>query len=259
MNLSEVRPMAQSAQPARDLIALALLAPEVARQNLRALLLSNPDYFGKITANSFKAVLKIEKDTTFESIAGISYNTREETLQAIIYLNQSEGYSAAHYGNASQEYVRFYLSYDGGSDWKDQGVHAIKVYDMMGPEPMHFTVSASIHPAQTFCFMQNLPMVRVILSWNSPPPADMPDWVPVWGEVSETTVEIDESSVSTDSFRDKQDDSPLLKTNPKYGETMMYSAILERTVAVSRLNVLGRTELSEHYSVSIPNSHEKAS
>jgi hypothetical protein len=130
---------------------------------------------------------------------------------------------------------------------------------MKGPNPMRYTVSASIHPAQTFCFMQNLPMVRVILSWNFPPPADTPDWLPVWGEVSETRVEIDESSASTDSCRDEQHDSPLLKTNPKYGETMIYSAILERTVAASRLNVLGLTELSEHYSVPIQNSHEKAS
>jgi hypothetical protein len=259
MNFSEVGPSFRSVQPATELIALALLAPDVARLNLRALLLSNPDYFGKITGSTFKAVLKIERDTTFESIAGIHYSPQDETLQATIHLNRSIGYSGANCGNASQEFARFYLSYDEGSTWKDQGLQAVNVYDIKGPKPSRFTVTSDIHPARTFCFMKNLPTVRVILSWNFAPPADAPDWAPVWGEVLDRKVEINGAGLETDICSDVQGDAPRLKTNSTDGEAMMHSAILERTVEASRLKVLGLTELSEHYSVPIYPFSQKVS
>jgi hypothetical protein len=239
--------MFQSAQPASELIALALLAPEVARQNLRELLLSNPDYFGRITGSSFKAVLKIEKDSTFETITGIHYNFHDETLEASIRLNRSMGYSGGKYGNASQEFVRFYLSYDEGSNWNDQGLYSFDAHDMKGTERILHTVSAGIHPALTFCFMQNLPSVRVILSWNSAPPANKPDWSPVWGEVLETKVEIHPSSTAPDDTRDEQADSSAWEKDLIDRESALQSTILERTIDTSRLKVLGLTELSEHY------------
>jgi hypothetical protein len=242
----------QSEHPASELIAMALLAPEVARQNLRTLLLANPDYFGRIKGNSFKAVLKIEKDTTFERIAGVHYNSHNETLQATIHLNRGKGYSDGKYGNASQEFVRFYLSYDDGSTWRDQGLHAVDVYDMQGHERSRFTVSAGIHPARTFCFMQNPPMVRVILSWNSAPPADAPDWEPVWGEVFETKVRIDQSSAEAVRCEDKREEwlgsKPILAKQ----EETMHSEILEKTLEASRLKVFGLTEVTEHYRVPNP-------
>jgi hypothetical protein len=259
MTLSEVRPIVQSVQPATELIALALLAPEVARRNLRALMLSNPDYFTRITGNSLKAVLRIDRDTTFESIDNICYSSHDELLQATIRLNRSGGYSGAEFGNASQEYVRFYLSYDGGASWRDQGLHAVKVYDVEGPKPMRVTVSMGIQPALTFCFMQNLPIARVILSWNSAPPAGAPDWAPLWGEVLDTQITIDESSVEKEGCREKQVDRPFLKEDLKSGEAMMHSAILESTIETSRLRVLGLAGMTEHYRVPIRHSCEMGS
>jgi hypothetical protein len=215
-------------------------------------LLANPDYFGRLTGNSFRTVLKIEKDTTFERIAGIRYNPRDETLQATVHLNRGNGYSGGKYSNTSQEFVRFYLSYDEGSTWRDQGLHVIDVCDMQGQERMCFTVSAGIHPARTFCFMQNLPMVRVILSWNSAPPADTPNWVPVWGEVLETRVRIDQSSPGADLCGDIQDDSLGSETFRADLETRRQSSVLQRTIEASRLKVFGLTEVTGHYSAPNP-------
>jgi hypothetical protein len=33
-------------------------------------------------------------------------------------------------------------------------------------------------------------MVRAILSWNTIPPTDAPEWIPLWGNVAETQIRI---------------------------------------------------------------------
>jgi hypothetical protein len=158
------------------------MAPELARQNLRAQLIACPDYFGKITSNSFRAVLLIEQDTTYESIGYVTYSPNEEKLNATIQLNQKAGYSDADC--ASKEYLRFYLSLDGGSTWLDQGVSSIDVRDVPGPKPLQKKLSLDLSPVMTLCLPGRLsPVVRTILSWNTPPPAEMPEWIPVWGDV----------------------------------------------------------------------------
>jgi hypothetical protein len=172
---------ARSAKPALELISLAKMAPDMAHRNLRALLLASPDYFGKITSNSFKAVLRIQQNTAYESIGYVTYCHSLEQLQATIHINDCTGYSDS--GSASNEYVRFYLSYDDGSSWHDQGLSSISVCNFPGPKPQQETVAIGISPVRTLCFLERLPLVRTILSWNAPPPTDMPDWTPVWGDV----------------------------------------------------------------------------
>lgn len=191
MNLSEASSITQSAKPALELIYLARLPHELARQNLRSSLLTNPNYFGRITANSFKAVLNIQEDTTFENIGSIVYNPRIEQLQATVNLNQGNGYSGASFRYGSEEHVRFYLSYDRGSSWRDQGLRTVNAYDTPGPKPLQFIASVGIGPAQTFCFMRDLPLVRAILSWNVPPPQDSPGWTPVWGNVKDEQIQLE--------------------------------------------------------------------
>lgn len=190
MNLSDLEIIDRPARPALELISLARLSPELARQNLRSRLLADPDYFGRITENSLKAVLRIQKDTTYESLCDISYSPRFEQLQVSINIHQCSGYSGTGCRYGSEEFVRVYLSYDAGLNWHDQGLAVTNAFDMTGPKPMQFGVSVSIRPAQTFCFMQDLPTVRAILSWNAEPPAGSPEWTPVWGDVMEAQLRI---------------------------------------------------------------------
>jgi hypothetical protein len=158
------------------------MAPELARRNLRAQLMVNPDYFGRITSNSFKAVLLIEQDTTYESIGYVTYSPCDGQLQTTIHINQKAGYSDVGY--ASKEYVRFFLSLNGGVSWLDQGLSTIIVCNAPGPKPVQLKLSIDLSPVMTLCVPGQLsPMVRTILSWNTPPPAEMPEWIPVWGDV----------------------------------------------------------------------------
>ena len=190
MNLSAM-PSTRSSKPALELISLARMAPDLAHRNLRALLLANPNYFGKITSNSFKAVLRIQQNTAYESIGYVAYSPSLEQLQATIHISESTGYSDADC--VSKEYVRFYLSYDEGNSWLDQGMSSINVCNTQGPKPQQEMVAVGISSALTLCFLERLPVVRTILSWNAPPPADMPDWTPVWGDVLDAQIRLEQT------------------------------------------------------------------
>ena len=180
MNSSSIL-ITRSEKPALELISLATMAPELARKSLRNLLIADPGHFGKISSNSFKAVLRILQETTYESIGYVGYSPSLEHLQATIHLNENAGYSVGHC--ISREYVRFYLSYDSGSSWFDQGLSSFTVQNELGPMPRQVTLWVGISSSLTRCFLDRLPVVRTILSWNTPPPENAPNWIPMWGDV----------------------------------------------------------------------------
>lgn len=181
MNFKEERPA---------LPGLTNLSPELARTKFHALLLANPNYFGNLVDSPFNGVLSIVSDTAWESIGCVGYNPQFEQLRATINIKLDSGYSGGICTNGSDEYVRFYLSYNGGATWIDQGMAAVNVFDVPGPKPLEYAVTLNISPKELFCFEQNLPLARAILSWNSPPPANTPGWKPVWGDVVDAQIQI---------------------------------------------------------------------
>ncbi|MGA9586662.1 MAG: hypothetical protein WBQ95_15115, partial [Terracidiphilus sp.] len=164
MNSPPVIPFAPSTRPALELIALAQLSSEQARQRLRTLLLANPNHFGKVPSSSFIAVLKIQEDTTYECISRVGYDRRCEQLYAVIDIKQASGYSSDALVHGSEEFVRFYLSYDGGSTWLDQGMRSVNARDGQLPRPMD-EVRLQLIPAEELCSESFQPKVRAILSW----------------------------------------------------------------------------------------------
>jgi|GEM_PF-1508017 len=195
MNSPAAKPFAPSTQPALELIALAQLSPDLARQRLRSLLLANPNYFGRVPSTSFNAVLNIQEDTAYESIAHLGFYPGFEQLFAAIDLKQPTGYSSEVLAQGSEEFVRFYLSYDGGSTWLDQGMRSVFVSDAHWPRPLAYEVTLRIIPADELFSAKIQPKIRAILSWNAPPPTGAPNWKPVWGHVAEIDVQIEDSQV----------------------------------------------------------------
>ena len=196
MNSPVVTPIAPSTHPALDLIALAQLSREEAGQRLRALLLGNPKYFGNVPLTSFHTVLRIQEDTTYECISRVVYDAQLKQLRATIDIKRAVGYSGVARINGSEEFVRFYVSYDGGAKWLDQGMRSVNVEDAIVPRPLvHEVMLPIIFGGQTGS-AKPLPRVRAILSWNSPPPAGAPDWTPIWGNVAESDMQIRDSRVS---------------------------------------------------------------
>jgi hypothetical protein len=195
MNSPPVTPFAPSPHPALELIALAQLSPEVARQKLRALLLGNPNYFGKVPLTTLNAVLKIQEDTTYECISRVGYDAEFEQLRATVAIKKLFGYSSDTLINGSEEFVRFYLSYDGGTKWLDQGMRSVNVVDAHLPRPLAHEVTLPILVAKDLYSAKIPPKVRAILSWNSLPPAGAPNWSPLWGNVLESDIQIEDSQV----------------------------------------------------------------
>jgi hypothetical protein len=160
------------------------------RKRFRELLLSNPNYFGNIKGSTFPPQINLQLDTAFEELGCIGYNPDFSKLEAVVYIKQNSGYGGGLCSSGSQEFVRFYLSYDNGTSWQDQGMTSFTAYDVAFEGRLEYAVTLNINPPEKFCFIENLPLVRAILSWNDPPPANTPDFPPVWGNVKEAHIQI---------------------------------------------------------------------
>lgn len=165
------------------------------REQFRALLTSNPNYFGNLKVSPFKPVLSIQSNTTYEELGCVGFQPQFDRLEAVVYINQPSGYGGGICSPGTREYVRFYLSSDNGATWMDQGLTSFTAYDIPegteGPQRLEYAVSLGIDPGKKFCFSENLALVRAILSWNVPPPPDDPGFIPVWGDVHNTHIQID--------------------------------------------------------------------
>jgi hypothetical protein len=171
-------------------ISINKLPPEQARSNFHLLLLANPNYFGNLKDSTFEPVLSIAGDTSFEEIGCVGFSDALSRLEAVVSIKQNAGYGGGLCTSGSQEYIRFYLSFDGGTTWIDQGVTGFNAHDIAGPKPLEYVVAQPISVSEDFCFFENLPQVRAILSWNFEPPANTPGFVPVWGNVVDVTIQI---------------------------------------------------------------------
>lgn len=166
-----------------------------ARSQFRVLLAANPNYFGNLADTPFPSVLPIQNNTFYEEIGCVGYHPQQEYLEAVVYVKQPAGYNGSVCQAGSLEYVRFYLSFDNGATWDDQGLTSVRVWDIPegtdGNKRLEYAVSLKVDPPRKFCKANHLIRVRAILSWNNPPPANQPNWKAVWGEVQEETIQVE--------------------------------------------------------------------
>jgi hypothetical protein len=170
--------------PARDKV-------ETERSQFRALTLANPNYFGNLQVSAFEPVKVMLSNKNYEEAKCVGFNPQTERLEAVVYIKRETGYGGDICSNGSVEFVRFYLSYNNGATWLDQGFVGFKVYDIPGPKPLEYDATLKIDPKKLFCFAENLPLVRAILSWNSIPPANTPGFTPVYGNVLDAHIQIE--------------------------------------------------------------------
>jgi hypothetical protein len=186
-----------SAKPARSSSHAppALAAPRE-RLNFRRLLTANPNYFGNLAESTYKSV-KIKKfDTAFEEVTCLGYNPALDLLEATVQIKLPTGYDGAICFAGSTEYVRFYVDYGGG--WVDLAIASFNAHDIPNKldcaekpaKPLAYVVTQPLHPHRNFCFFPELPKVRSILSWNNPPPAGQPNWIPIFGNVIDRHIQV---------------------------------------------------------------------
>jgi hypothetical protein len=179
-----------SLQPALELIYLATLEPEQASHSLRKLLLNHANYFDNLTENSFRIVLNLNADTNYESLGCVRYIPLLDRVYASINIKREAGYSFRVGPQSSREYVRFYLSFDRGTTWQDKGNCAVNVVDEPSERARTYLVTSKVGLLESLTGKEEVVLVRAILSWNFSPPADAPDWTPLWGQVAETQIRV---------------------------------------------------------------------
>lgn len=152
------------------------------RANFTKRLISNPNYFGNLDGEQFaKPVFAIKANTLYENLGCLGLEPQFDLLKTVLYINQDIGYSGELCSAGSQEYVRFYLSFDNGVTWKDQGVTSITVHDVKHAGRLEYALEMPVKLDKQSCKHANTILARAILSWNVPPPANTPNYVPVWG------------------------------------------------------------------------------
>ncbi len=170
---------------------------DTSRTRFRALVTSNPNYFGNLSGSKFKVVKKIVSNTGFEQLTELGYNPQLKQLSATFDLKKASGYGGDLCDDGTQEFVRFYV--DLGSGWEDAGLVATDVHDIpigrdcagKGTHPLSYSAEIQYSPRRKWCTTPQLPKARAILSWNAEPPTGQPDWKPVYGNVLECHIQID--------------------------------------------------------------------
>ncbi len=158
-------------------------------------LIQNPNYFGNLADLKIKglpkAVLKKIGDTTFEELTCVGLNPATDILTAIVEIKKESGYLGDSCTDGSREYVRFYLDYGDGT-WIDHGVGSFEAHDLGFKNDLCYAVSIKLDPKKRSCCDRDpvLPRVRAILSWNIEPPANTPNYPPIWGNVLQRHVQV---------------------------------------------------------------------
>ncbi len=159
------------------------------RTHFSALLLANPNYFGNLKNSVYPPIKAFSGNTTYEELKCVGYHPDLNVLKAVVVVKQNSGYGGGLCSAGTQEYVRFFLSFDNGATWEDQGYASFNTHDLTGPKPLDYAVTVKPEVGSTWCSKESLPLVRAILSWNVVPPSD-PNFVPVWGNILNAHIQI---------------------------------------------------------------------
>ena len=233
---------------------------EKERGQFRALLLTNPNYFGNLKVSQFPPVLSVKNDTTYEELCSVGFQPQLNQLEAVVHVKQPTGYGGGICSNGTPEYVRFYVSYDGGATWHDLGIASFTAYNIpegtTGSRRLEYAVTMPFDPRRQRCRFPNLAQVRAILSWNDPPPANTPDHDPVWGNVHDTHIQIE-------PYRGQINWADILATAKIPKEFLddidlaqPLKAVEPKTLNVAELQALYRNKGVEPHRFALPELHK---
>src|SRR6185503_19041192 len=215
---------------------------EKERAKFKTLLLSNPNFFGNLKDSQFKAEISIQLNTFYEEIGCVGYHPQANRLEAVLFVRQPSGYGGDVCSNETQEFVRFYISFDNGATWDDLGLRSFTAFDIPGTSEnkrLEYAVTLPVQLRRKFCFLRNQARVRAILSWNVPPPPNNPGFIPVWGDIHNTNIQIEPLKLF--KFVDLVGALQL--------EPAKFSAAvdLDQTVTAAQAKVLSAVELQDLY------------
>ncbi|TXE15015.1 hypothetical protein FUA26_00470 [Seonamhaeicola algicola] len=147
----------------------------------------------KIDISKVLDILKSPKfNTTYEELKCISLNRKLNEIHADIHLKKSSGYSGNLCSSGSKEYVAFYMDF--GSGWEFMGTSSVTVFDInqIPKEGLWYNayMPVDLTPHQKKYCKEGKAKIKGILSWNTPPTPNAPNFVATWGDWEVCDVEI---------------------------------------------------------------------
>ena len=138
------------------------------RRQFHALLASNPNYFGTLPELDLPVQLAKQGDTSYERLTCAALSPERDRLEATVEIRRGSGYRGGLCGQGSFEHVRFFLSYDGGASWVDEGLASINVHDLTGGRtckgdtwpPLTYVCGVDVDPRRSWCRRPVLPLLR---------------------------------------------------------------------------------------------------
>lgn len=179
---------------------------ESERVQFKQLIVMNPNYFGTFPEVEIEPIKPMKVNTKYEELRCIGFYPEQDLLEVIIDVKLPYGYKGDLCSPGSFEYVRFFVDWDGDGDFtdadEDVGIGSVNVHDIPdsngacldSTKPLSYAVTVKTDSKKEKCTSPNLVKVRAILSWDLPPPAGNPNYVPPWGNVIDKWVQIEPKS-----------------------------------------------------------------
>ena len=133
-------------------------------------------------------------NTSYERLNCIGLAPHTDTFVGILRVNKPQGYSGSLCTAGSQEFVTFWADFDNNGSFETcLGTASVKVHDIekLPKGGLDYAVRLPFDLSKYRQPCQKGPRyvkIRAILSWQTAPPSNNPDYVPVWGNRLEATV-----------------------------------------------------------------------
>lgn len=171
-------------------------APRVPKErtHFKELLLAN--HFGTVAASDITPKAPAKGNTTYEQLMCVGYQPALRRLDAVVNVKQNAGYNGGLCSTGSREYVKFFVSTDGGVTWDERGTVSFPVWDTPSPKPLEYVATLfEVDLPEECCREENVVLVRAILSWEVPPGG--PDDPVVWGNALDANIQVAPLAVGT--------------------------------------------------------------
>ncbi len=131
-------------------------------------------------------------NTDFEELSCISLNRDLDTLHASVNVKNKTGYLGNLCSTGSKEYVAFYMDF--GAGWEYMGTSSTPVHDITTNPAggLWYDVSLGINldkHRKQWCEVGKAKL-KGILSWNTPPTPNNPNYIATYGDWEECEVEV---------------------------------------------------------------------
>lgn len=224
---------------------------EKERSEFRKLIIENPNYFGTFPELKTKPILLMKLNTKYEEANCLGFYPDNDLLEAIVDVKLPYGYkgSLCPPSTGSFEYVRFFADWNGNGQFNDAdedlGIASVNVHDIPNSsaacldkaKPLSYSLLLKVDSKKYFCTKPNLVKAKAILSWENPPTAGNPDFVPIWGNIIEKWIQIKPRLVFVKDLA-KFEFFKELELDPE---------MLDLETPISKLKALAPLELKEIY------------